>query len=49
MIFGGVIFGVILGATVVTAIIADPVGTIETIGSIFGSVVNVVQVIGGFV
>jgi hypothetical protein len=49
LIFGGIIFGIILGATVVTAIIADPIGTIETIGSIFGTVVNVVQVIGGFV
>ncbi len=49
MIFGGVIFGIILGATVVTAMINDPIGTIETIKSVAGTIVSVVQVIGGFV
>ncbi len=49
MIGGGIIFGIILGVTVVSAIIADPVGTIETIGSVFGTIVSVVQVVGGFV
>jgi len=49
LIFGGVIFGIILGATVVTAMISDPIGTIETIKSVASTIVSVVQVIGGFV
>jgi len=49
MIFGGVIFGIIIGATVVTAMINDPIGTIETIKSVTSTIVSVAQVIGGFV
>ncbi len=49
MIFGGVIFGIIVGATVVTAMISDPIGTIETIKSVVTTLVSVAQVIGGFV
>ena len=49
MIFGGVIFGIIVGATVVTSMISDPIGTIETIKSVGSTIASVVQVIGGFV
>ena len=49
MIFGGVIFGIILGATVVTSMINDPVATIETAKSVVGTIINVAQVIGGYV
>ncbi len=49
MIFGGVIFGIILGVTVVSAMINDPIGTIETIKSVGSTVYSIAQVIGGFV
>lgn len=49
MIFGGVIFGIIIGATIVHAMIADPAGTIETLKSVGSTIVSVVHVIGGFV
>lgn len=49
MIFGGVIFGIIVGATVVHAVINDPVGTFETLKTVGSTLVSVVQVIGGLV
>lgn len=49
MIFGGVIFGIILGVTVVSSMVNDPVGTIETLKSVGSTVLSIAQVIGGFV
>lgn len=49
MIFGGVIFGIIIGATVVTSAINDPVATFETLKTVGTTLVSVVQVIGGLI
>ena len=46
MIFGGVLFGIVLGATVVTAMINDPLGTIETFKTIITTIQDVAGVVG---
>lgn len=47
MIFGGVIFGILVGLFVIPPMMADPAGTIETIANIIGKVVEVASYIGG--
>lgn len=47
MIFGGVIFGILVGVFVVPPMLADPAGTIQTIGNVIGKIIEVASYIGG--
>lgn len=47
MIFGGVIFGILVGLFVIPPMLADPAGTITTIGDIVGKVIEVGSYIAG--